>query len=259
MTSGRSKPAAPAAERREPDPALRKEFAERLVRTLELRGYPPYGRALFARVAKEYNVTISASRKWLSGEGFPGIETLVRIANDLKISLDYLLRGVEILFDESSSDMEVRRSIALLELAKSFTLVPRAEARKIERGEHTREVIGFTRDWLEKHFGAEEGEIDTCEASGDAMAPEVRPGDVVVYRKGVKAFGDNGLYVLRQGATIKLRRVSLLADGRIKLACENRSYPPEIFPARRVVFGPAADPSKIAVLGRYVGSIRKAV
>jgi len=259
MTSGRSKSAPPAADRREPDPVLRKEFAERLVRTLELRGYPPYGRALFARVAKEYNVTISASRKWLSGEGFPGIETLVRIANDLKISLDYLLRGVEILFDESSSDMEVRRSIALLELAKSFTLVPRAEARKIERGEHTREVIGFTRDWLEKHFGAEEGEIDTCEASGDAMAPEVRPGDVVVYRKGVKAFGDNGLYVLRQGATIKLRRVSLLADGRIKLACENRSYPPEIFPARRVVFGPAADTTKIAVLGRYVGSIRKAV
>ncbi len=258
MTSGRSKSAPPAADRREPDPVLRKEFAERLVRTLELRGYPPYGRALFARVAKEYGVTISASRKWLSGEGFPGIETLVRIANDLKISLDYLLRGVEILFDQSSSDMEVRRSIALLQLAKSFTLVPRAEAKKIERGEHTREVIGFTRDWLERHFGAGEGEIDTCEASGDAMAPEVRAGDVVVYRKGVKAFGDNGLYVLRQGATVKLRRVSLLADGRIKLACENRSYPPEIFPARRVVFGQAADPGKIAVLGRYLGSIRRA-
>jgi len=258
MTSGRSKPGTPIPDRREPDPALRKEFAERLVRTLELRGYPPYSRALFARVAKEYHVTVSASRKWLSGEGFPGIETLVRIANDLKISLDYLLRGVEILFDEPSTDIEVRRSIALLQLAKSFTLVPSAEARKVERGEHTRDVIGFTREWLDKHFGIEDGEIDAYEVAGDAMAPEVNPGDVVVYRRGVKAFGDNGLYVLRQGATIKLRRVSLLADGRIKLACENRSYPPEIFPARRVVFGQTAGSTKIAVLGRFVGSIRRA-
>jgi hypothetical protein len=54
MTSGKSRhAAAPAADRGGPDLALRKEFAERLVRVLELRGYPPYGSALFARVARE--------------------------------------------------------------------------------------------------------------------------------------------------------------------------------------------------------------
>jgi hypothetical protein len=178
------------------------------------------------------------------------------MSNDLKTSLDYLLRGAEILFDQPSTDMEVRRSIALLQLAKSLTLVPRAEAKKLDRGEHTRNLIGFTREWLEKHFGASDGEIDTCEASGDAMAPEVNAGDVVVYRKGVKAFGDNGLYVLRQGATTKLRRVSLLADGKVRLTCENRKYAQETFPANRIAFGHSADANRIVVLGRYVGSIR---
>lgn len=88
-----------------PEKKIRKGFAPRLLRLIETRGLK---QITIARAVGVGSATIS---KWCLGSGEPGLDNLVRLADFLEVSLDFLLRGVA----QPASLEDLSRRVTLLE------------------------------------------------------------------------------------------------------------------------------------------------
>ncbi len=71
----------------------RAAFSSRLAEVITDQPDRPGPRELRGWVAKRYRVSVETARKWLMGLEIPDHTNAVRIATDLKVSLDWLLTG----------------------------------------------------------------------------------------------------------------------------------------------------------------------
>lgn len=87
------------------------EFSARLNLALDEATLTPpvpkkgHGRQRY--VAKMFQVDQKAARKWLEGEGYPKLETVILIARKLQIAVEWLLtgRGQKRVMEDSNSQM----------------------------------------------------------------------------------------------------------------------------------------------------------
>lgn len=68
-------------------------FSTRLNEALDDMGFPPKGKGRQVEVGKRWGVSQKGARKWLEGEGFPEIDTAIRIAADCKVAFEWLMTG----------------------------------------------------------------------------------------------------------------------------------------------------------------------
>lgn len=66
-------------------------FAGRLNEVCDDLGLPKHGRQTL--LAKKFNVTQGATKKWLSGEGYPTIDNLVAICEWAGVNVNWMLQG----------------------------------------------------------------------------------------------------------------------------------------------------------------------
>ena len=72
---------------------LRAAFAARLSEVCDDLGLPTE-RGRQTELGKRFGVTPKAARKWLNGDGFPELETAIRICNDAGVNVTWLLQGI---------------------------------------------------------------------------------------------------------------------------------------------------------------------
>jgi transcriptional regulator with XRE-family HTH domain len=71
---------------------LKQEFAQRLHELCELRGIQDLDGRQTA-LARQFQVSQPAARKWLSGDGLPTLEMAIRIAMWGQVNVEWLLTG----------------------------------------------------------------------------------------------------------------------------------------------------------------------
>lgn len=88
------------------------EFSARLNQALDdaplTPPVPQKGRGRQRHVAKLFKVDQKAARKWLEGDGYPKMETVIVIAKKLQVAVEWLLTGrgeKRVMVEESSSQM----------------------------------------------------------------------------------------------------------------------------------------------------------
>lgn len=69
-----------------------REFARRMHEVCDELGIPP-GRGRQTALGQRFQVTPKAARKWLEGLGYPEMQLAVRIANEAKVHVTWLLQG----------------------------------------------------------------------------------------------------------------------------------------------------------------------
>lgn len=72
-------------------PTLREQFAARLRAVCIDKGLPERG--MQTQLAKKFDVSQQAARKWLDGASYPEIETIVRLADWGDVNVNWLLQG----------------------------------------------------------------------------------------------------------------------------------------------------------------------
>lgn len=77
--------------RRKTSPEILERFAEIFNSALDERDVPRLHLGRHVSVAKRYNVSISAARKWVTGESLPDTDNLIHIAKDLGYTIDMML------------------------------------------------------------------------------------------------------------------------------------------------------------------------
>ncbi len=113
--------------------------------------------------------------------------------------------------------------------------------------ERVREWLAFRTDWLRREFGITSPEaLQLVMVTGDSMEPTLHEGDVVMIdlREHARTPRE-GLFVVRIGDGVMVKRLQWAGKGRLRLTSDNPAYDP--------IEVALNDPSEdVAIIGRVV-------
>ena len=194
-----------------------------------------------AEVARKCGLSETVVRKWRNGVSDPSRSNLVALARAANVSLVWLATGEGEARPESGEGAQLRTGFE-----DEFALVPRYDVKAaggggaIVQSEQVVDHLAFRREWLHRE-GLKAGKLALIEATGDSMSPTINKGDLVLVALD-QVDGNDGVYVLRRGNALRVKRLQHMSDGRLKVMSDNPAYEPELIEPDRV--------QNIQVLGR---------
>lgn len=91
--------------------------------------------------------------------------------------------------------------------------------------------LHFRRDWVAAE-GLYEGKLAALRVVGDSMSDTLQDGDTALINRH-KTSGD-GVFLLRIGDALRIKRIQRLTDGALRLSSDNEHYAPEVIPPERL-------------------------
>jgi len=190
-----------------------------------------------AVLARAIGVSDNAIYKWLAGRGQPSLASVVAIAQAAGVSVEWLATGHE---------PSARAAVAPA-AAGDYAFMPRGEIRGGARAAWVRsplivDVLALGVGWLEHRLAVDAGRLMLLEVNGDSMAPTLREGDLVLVDLRETGARVDGVYVLREGQDLVVKRLQRRKLGAaLTIHSDNPAYPP-------IAISPAA----IKIVGRVV-------
>ncbi|HZU62418.1 MAG TPA: LexA family transcriptional regulator [Novosphingobium sp.] len=103
----------------------------------------------------------------------------------------------------------------------------------VPQGEAAVGILRFSAAWLRAQ-GLDPAQVAAMAVAGDSMEPTLRDGDEILVDRRRRPLRD-GVYVLRRGDSLLVKRVAASGAGRLLLISDNPAYPPIDLPAGEVV------------------------
>ncbi len=94
----------------------------------------------------------------------------------------------------------------------------------LAQAEEPFDTFRFSRRWLREQ-GLDGSDLSSIMVEGDSMEPLLRDGDEILVDRSRRALRD-GIYVVRLGDTLLVKRVASQAGGKLALLSQNLAYPP---------------------------------
>ena len=187
------------------------------------------------RAAEVAHVSRQTVSNWTTGRTLISMPEALELARACGVTLDWIATG-----------HDRRPDLAVPAPARGgFCLVYRYEAaadgRLVEIEDASEAAVAFREGWL-ADLGIAPVRAALLTARGDAMAPTVREGDLLLVDRGVTRIAGDGIYVISRTGALAIRRAQVLVDGAVMLIADNPRYHPERIEAGQV--------ASIAVAGR---------
>ncbi len=191
-----------------------------------------------ADLARAVGVSDNAIYKWVSGRGQPSMMSLVNLAKAAGVSVEWLAtgRGAS---GRIKADAAAGESPELS--APPHHALRAADARTPAPSPQIVDYVRFRNDWLQRALGADPRTIAVVEAVGDAMAPTIDEGDLALVDLRENQFRYDGVYVVRAGADLAIKRIQRKPDGTLLMRGDNPAYEPA-----------TVRPDQLSLLGRVV-------
>lgn len=184
--------------------------------------------------AAAIGVSDTSVHLWLR-DSEPSRDKLVRIANAMSLSLEWLIRG--------RGPMRADQLPEGYAILRRYPLENEVDVQGID-------YLAVKVEWVKSLPGSPRPEaLFLGQASGDSMAPSIRNGDLFLVNASDRELRD-GIYAFTQPPNeIFTRRVVSLGDGKHQLLCDNEAY--------RLPAGPAAEVRPpVYVFGRIIWTSR---
>jgi phage repressor protein C with HTH and peptisase S24 domain len=109
----------------------------------------------------------------------------------------------------------------------------------------------FRRDWLNRELKSKPDNLFILSAETDSMEPTIKHDALLIVDKGIDRIVTEGIYILRRGDTILIKRVRKLTEDTIELISDNPAYGKETIDLN--------NQPEITILGKviYIWSGRK--
>jgi len=91
----------------------------------------------------------------------------------------------------------------------------------------TEEGLRIGKAWLDAALPRDPAGLRLLTASGDAMRPTLRDGDLLIVDTAATAVSGGALYALRVGGETVIRRLDRRFDGGLRAMADNERYPPQ--------------------------------
>ena len=86
------------------------------------------------------------------------------------------------------------------------------------------DYVSFRPDWLQRVLNLDQRSMALVEVVGDSMAPTADEGDVVLIDLRETRFRHDGVYVLRTGSDLAVKRLQRQPDGSVLMRSDNPAY-----------------------------------
>lgn len=215
-------------------------FATRMQEVVDILGS-------VSELSRRVQVAYPTAAKWVKEGAEPSTTNLIKIADVAKVNLLWLATG-----KGPKSDQDVLNTTIELHAAHSecrsnlrepmpvyggkltavnvnaYTFIPmysieEGEASKLTGDDKLACTMAFNRSWLENNLNAEALKLSTLIVKDDSMAGVLNDGDHVLINHGKKTGGD-GLYVLRMGNNLLIKRTQLLPNNKLLITSANAAY-----------------------------------
>lgn len=94
--------------------------------------------------------------------------------------------------------------------------------------------LAFQRDWISRRHGWSPdapSRFAVISVEGDSMEPTLSSGDVLLVDTARRTADRDGIYVIRQGNALQVKRLQRLPDGALKVISDNPRYEPMVVKA----------------------------
>lgn len=115
-----------------------------------------------------------------------------------------------------------------------YTLVPKLHASLGEVTYGEEGPVGefaFQSAWMERNFGRSGAGFCLVDVFGDAMVPTFMPGDTVLVDRNRLDLDRGGIFVVRHGNELLVRRVRRQLSGSLQISADSPAVLPEVMPA----------------------------
>lgn len=182
------------------------------------------------RLARTMGVSPSAFRKWLKGEAEPSRERLVALARATGVGVAWLAEGEGPAPSFGSLNASPRRRRAMDNPDgpdwDQFIVLPTRTLPGAGNALHR--YLALRHDWLRTVCGVEPEHVMLDVAVDEAMAPTIKPRDMLLLDTTHRTIEGNGIYVLDIDNRRHIRRVQRRHDGSVLLISDNGAYHPDI-------------------------------
>ncbi len=171
-----------------------------------------------AGLARAVGVSDNAIYKWVSGRGQPSMVSLVNLARAARVSVEWLATGQDAPKTQTSGP----------ELGE-YVDVPRNSlysqaSGAMAQGPQIVHYLAFKSEWLLRRLNVDAKSLTLLEAVGDSMSPTVDEGDLILVDLREPRFRHDGIYVLRSGSDLSVKRVQRRPDGKLTIRNDNPAY-----------------------------------
>lgn len=167
------------------------------------------------RFARECGLSDSLMRKYLNGS-YPGLDRLVRLAEAGGVSVEWLATGREISHRDN-------HSLADGQAYTGDDLVRIPPHRPADPAKPGPLLPVFSRAWLTRE-GLDPHQLVCVLVEGNAMAPTMREGDLLLVDTGQDAVTHDGAYILRAGNSIMVKRMQFDLEGGLRVCSDNPDF-----------------------------------
>jgi DNA-binding XRE family transcriptional regulator len=87
-------------------------------------------------------------------------------------------------------------------------------------------VMAMDRAWMTQQLGREDGGFATITVTGNSMLPTLHDGDTIIIDTMANTIDDDGIYVLRRGSQLVIKRIKVLMDESAIVSGDNEAYGP---------------------------------
>lgn len=218
-----------------PVPAKNREVINRLRSAIEAAG----GRKA---VSARSGISLGTLNGALDDKTDVGFLKMAAIAQACGVSIDWIVYGPPPVAQSGIPDSGTESADFSVMLPR-FAVRASAGHGQSPFAEAPVDQMIFDRRWLDA-LGAHPSACFVMSASGDSAWPTVEDGALIVVDRSRVDTLDGGLYVLRVGDHLYLKRVQQLASGGLRLKSDNPVYSPEdVAPS---------DLARITIIGRVV-------
>ncbi|MGH8012836.1 MAG: XRE family transcriptional regulator [Candidatus Binataceae bacterium] len=181
-----------------------------------------------ADLARAVGVSDNAIYKWVTGRGQPSMVSLVNLATAAGVSVEWLATGRGVQLKGKPLLTELVTGAAPQDDAEQYFAgarqVPQAPGQPFFEHQQIVDYLGFKASWLRRVLNADAHDLVLIEAMGDAMAPTIKEGDLVLADLRGSRFRFDGVYLLRAGAELVVKRLQHCADGALSMRGDNPAY-----------------------------------
>jgi phage repressor protein C with HTH and peptisase S24 domain len=242
-SANRATPETPDSKR----PIPSKESGDLISRILEV-----IGNESISSFGRRCGITEGSLRSYINTGSKPPFDRVAAIARAGGVSMDWLASGRQPKFKPSDSAASRAE-----EPAEDYVVVPlynnvqaSAGAGALVDEEVADSFMRFSEEWLRVELGVRLRDLCLIRAIGDSMEPTFRSGDALLVDRSATNPDREGIYIMRSGASLLVKRLQLLPGGRIRVSGDNPLYPPY-----ELLVSALGD--DVSIIGRVVWSGRR--
>jgi transcriptional regulator with XRE-family HTH domain len=194
-------------------------FVERFNLALDKNNFPALHNGRLRAIASRFGVSLSAARKWATGDCYPDVERLIMICNELGTTIDFLVGRTPLFSQETGIP------------------VISGEPNLVSTDSKSLGIISFEKDVLQSTMRLPLNGSKLFLVKTDSMEPVINVGDIAFLDTSATRLADGSICMFAARDRILLRRVSIGLDDQITLSCSNSIYPAQCISIDEIQIG----------------------